>query len=154
MGAEVTGVCSSSKLEFVRSLGAAHVFDYTKEDFAQGGRQFDVIIDLAGSRTVSHLRRALTPTGTLVILGGEGGGRWLGKGRQMWSKIVGLFSRQKFRAPIALVNHQYLSTLKEIFSAGKVRPIIGQSYLLGEVPAAIRALAEGHSRGKAVIKVI
>lgn len=154
MGAEVTGVCSSSKLEFVRSLGAVHVIDYTKEDFAQGGRQFDVIIDLAGSRTVSHLRRALTPTGTLVILGGEGGGRWLGMGRQMWSKIVGLFSRQKFRAPIALANHQDLSTLREIFSAGKVRPIIGQSYLLGEVPAAIRALAEGHSRGKAVIKVI
>lgn len=154
MGAEVTGVCSSSKLEFVRSLGAVHVIDYTKEDFAQGGRQFDVIIDLAGSRTVSHLRRALTPTGTLVILGGEGGGRWLGMGRQMWSKIVGLFSRQKFRAPIALVNHQDLSTLREIFSAGKVRPIIGQSYPLGEVPAAIRALAEGHSRGKAVIKVI
>ncbi len=154
MGAEVTGVCSSSKLEFVRSIGAVHVIDYTKEDFAQGGRQFDVIIDLAGSRTVSHLRRALTPTGTLVILGGEGGGRWLGMGRQMWSKIVGLFSRQKFRAPIALVNHQDLSTLREIFSAGKVRPIIGQSYPLGEVPAAIRALAEGHSRGKAVIKVI
>ncbi|MBP9893184.1 MAG: NAD(P)-dependent alcohol dehydrogenase [Planctomycetes bacterium] len=154
MGAEVTGVCSSSKLEFVRSLGAAHVIDYTKEDFAQGGRQFDVIIDLAGSRTVSHLRRALTPTGTLVILGGEGGGRWLGMERQMWSKIVGLFSRQKFRAPIALVNHQDLSTLREIFSAGKVRPIIGQSYPLGEVPAAIRALAEGHSRGKAVIKLI
>ncbi|CAG1770938.1 partial Crotonyl-CoA carboxylase/reductase, partial [uncultured bacterium] len=113
MGAEVSGVCSTSKLEFVRSLGATHVIDYTKEDFADGGRRYDVIIDLAGSRAVSHLRRALTSTGTLVILGGEGGGRWLGMGRQLWSKIVGLFSRQKFRAPIALVNQKDLGTLKE-----------------------------------------
>jgi NADPH:quinone reductase-like Zn-dependent oxidoreductase len=154
MGGEVTGVCSTSKLEFVRSLGATHVIDYTREDFADGGRQYDVIIDLAGSRAVSHLRRALTPKGTLVIVGGEGGGRWLGMGRQMWSMIVGLFSRQKFRSPIALVNQKDLVILKEIFEAGKVTPIIGQSYPLSEVPKAIRALAEGHSRGKSVVKVI
>jgi NADPH:quinone reductase-like Zn-dependent oxidoreductase len=153
MGAEVTGVCSTSKLEFVRSIGATHVIDYTREDFADGGCRYDVIIDLAGSRAVSHLRRALTPTGTLVILGGEGGGRWLGMGRQLWSKIVGLGSRQKFRSPLGLVNQKDLGILKELFEAGTVTPIIDRSYPLREVPTAVRALAEGHSRGKSVIKV-
>jgi len=153
MGAEVTGVCSTSKLDFVRSIGANHAIDYTREDFADGTRKYDVIIDLAGSRSVSHLRRALTPTGTLVILGGEGGGRWLGMGRQLWSQIVGLFSRQKFRSPIGLVNQKDLGVLKEIIEAGKVTPIIDRSYPLREVPTAVRVLAEGHSRGKSVIKV-
>ncbi len=153
MGADVTGVCSTSKLEFVRSIGATHVIDYTREDFADGGRRYDVIIDLAGSRAVSHLRCALTPTGTLVILGGEGGGRWLGVGRQLWSKIVGIFSRQRFRSPIGLVNQKDLGILKEMLEAGKITPIIDRSYPLSDVPMAIRALAEGHSRGKSVIKV-
>jgi len=153
MGAEVTGVCSTSKLDFVRSIGATHAIDYTREDFAAGTRKYDAIIDLAGSRSVSHLRRALTPTGALVILGGEGGGRWLGMGRQLWSQIVGLFSRQKFRSPMALVNQKDLGVLKEIIEAGKVTPIIDRSYPLSEVPAAVRVMAEGHSRGKSVIKV-
>jgi NADPH:quinone reductase-like Zn-dependent oxidoreductase len=153
MGAEVTGVCSTSKLEFVRSIGATHVIDYTREDFADGGRRYDAIIDLAGSRAVSHLRRALTPTGTLVILGGEGGGRWLGMGRQLWCQIVGIFSRQKFRSPLGLVNQKDLGILKELFEAGTITPIIDRSYPLREVPTAVRALAQGHSRGKSVIKV-
>jgi NADPH:quinone reductase-like Zn-dependent oxidoreductase len=153
MGAEVTGVCSTSKLDYVRSIGATHVIDYTREDFADRGFEYDVIIDLAGSRAVSLLRRALTAKGTLVILGGEGGGRWLGIGRQVWSKIVGVFSRQKFRSPLALVNQNDLGILKELLEAGKVAPIIDRSYSLSHVPTAIRALAAGHSRGKAVIKV-
>jgi len=153
MGAEVTGVCGTSKLDFVRSIGAKHAIDYTREDFADGTRKYDVVIDLAGSRSVSHLRRALTPTGTLVILGGEGGGRWLGMGRQLWSQILGLFSRQRFRSPIGLVNQKDLGLLKEIIEAGKVTPIIDRSYPLSEAPTAIRVLAEGHSRGKSVIKV-
>ncbi len=153
MGAVVTGVCSTGKLDFVRSLGATHVVDYTREDFAASGLKYDVIIDLAGSRAVSHLRRALAATGTLVILGGEGGGRWLGMGRQLWSKVVGLFSRQKFRSPIGLVNKKDLGTLKGLLETGEVTPIIDRTYSLSDVPAAIRALAEGHSRGKSVIKV-
>jgi NADPH:quinone reductase-like Zn-dependent oxidoreductase len=153
MGAEVTGVCSTSKLDLVRSIGATHVIDYTRQDFADSGLKYDVIIDLAGSRAVSHLRRGLTATGTLVILGGEGGGRWLGMGRQLWSKMVGLLSRQKFRSPVALVNQNDLGILKELLEAGKVTPIIDRSYALGDVPAAIRALAKGHSRGKSVVKV-
>jgi len=153
MGAEVTGVCSTSKQEFVRSIGATYTIDYMREDFADGTRKYEAIIDLAGSRSVSHLRRALTPTGTLVILGGEGGGRWLGVGRQLWSQLVGLFSHQRFRSPLGLVNQKDLGVLKELLEAGKVTPIIARSYPLGEAPAAVRLLAEGHSRGKSVIKV-
>ena len=153
MGAEVTGVCSTSKQAFVRSIGATYTIDYMREDFADGTRKYEAIIDLAGSRSVSHLRRALTPTGTLVILGGEGGGRWLGVGRQLWSQLVGLFSHQRFRSPLGLVNQKDLGVLKELLEAGKVTPIIARSYPLGEAPAAVRLLAEGHSRGKSVIKV-
>lgn len=153
MGAEVTGVCSTSKLDFVRSLGATHVIDYTREDVTAGGRTYDAIIDLAGRRGVSELRRALSPTGTLVILGGEGGGRWLGMGRQVWSQIVGLTSRQKFRSPIALVNAEDLRILKEMLETGKIKPVVDRRYPLNEVPNAVRALAGGHSRGKSVITI-
>lgn len=151
MGAEVTGVCSTSKLDFVRSLGAAHVIDYTREDPTAGDRTYDAIIDLAGSREVASLRRVLAPTGTLVILGGEGGGKWLGMGRQVWSQIVGIASRQKFRMPIGLVNQKDLATLKAMLEAGTLTPVVARRYPLADVPIAIRALAEGHSRGKSVI---
>ena len=153
IGAEVTGVCSTSKLDHVRSLGATHVIDYTREDITAGARMYDAIIDLAGRRSVSTLRRVLSPTGTLVILGGEGGGRWLGMGRQIWSKIVGLTTKQKFRSPLALVNQADLRILTEMLETGKLRPIIDRRYPLSEVPAAIRALATGHSRGKSVITI-
>lgn len=153
LGAEVTGVCSTSKLDWVRSLGAAHVIDYTREDVTQGDRKYDAIIDLAGRRSVSALRRALTPTGTLVILGGEGGGRWLGMGRQVWSQVVGLTSRQKFRSPLALVNQADLVVLKEMLEAGKLSAVVDRRYPLSEVPTAVRALAAGHSRGKSVITI-
>jgi NADPH:quinone reductase-like Zn-dependent oxidoreductase len=153
MGAEVTGVCSTSKLDFVRSLGAAHVIDYTKEDGTSSNRTYDAIIDLAGRRGVSALRRALTPTGTLVILGGEGGGKWLGMGRQVWSQIIGITSRQKFRSPLALVNQGDLQILKEMLESGTLQPVVERRYPLSEVPDAIRALAAGHSRGKSVIAI-
>lgn len=153
MDAEVTGVCSTSKLDFVRALGAAHVIDYTREDITAGDRTYDAIIDLAGSRSVSTLRRALSPTGTLVLLGGEGGGKWLGMGRQVWSQIVGIATRQKFRSPIALVNEKDLRVLKELLETGELRPVVDRRYPLSEVPNAIRALASGHSRGKSVITI-
>jgi NADPH:quinone reductase-like Zn-dependent oxidoreductase len=153
MGAEVTGVCSTSKMDFVRSLGATHVIDYTRQDFTADDRTYDAIIDLAGSRPVSALRRAMTPTGTLVILGGEGGGKWLGMGRQVWSQIVGVGTRQKFRSPVALVNHDDLAVLKALLEAGKLAPVVDRRYPLSEVPAAVHALANGHSRGKAVITI-
>ncbi len=153
MGASVTGVCSTSKLDFVRSLGAAHVIDYTREDLTSGDRTYDAIIDLAGRRGVSALRHVLAPTGTLVILGGEGGGRWLGMGRQVWSQIIGLTSRQRFRSPIGLVNEADLRTLAEMLEAGTLAPAVERRYPLSEVPAAVRALAAGHSRGKSVITI-
>ncbi len=153
MGAEVTGVCSTAKLDFVRSLGAAHVIDYTREDATAGDRTYDVIIDLAGSRSVSALRRALAPAGTLVILGGEGGGKWLGMGRQVWAQIVGAATRQTFRSPIGLVNQKDLATLGEMLEAGTLAPVVDRRYPLSEVPMAVRALAAGHSLGKAVITI-
>jgi NADPH:quinone reductase-like Zn-dependent oxidoreductase len=153
MGAEVTGVCSTSKLDHVRGLGARHVIDYTREDFTEGDRTYDVVIDLAGNRSVSALRRALAPTGTLVILGGEGGGKWLGMGRQVWSQIVGIVTRQKFRSPIGLVNKEDMGVLKEMLEAGKLKPVVERRYPLSEVPSAVRALAAGHSRGKSVITI-
>jgi len=151
MGAEVTGVCSTSKLAFVRSLGAANAIDYTREDITAGDRTYDVIIDLAGSRSVSSLRRALAPSGTLVLLGGEGGGTWLGMGRQVWSQIIGIGARQKFRSPLALVNQKDLHVLKEMLETGKLRPVVDRRYPLSEAPIAVRALSAGHSRGKAAI---
>jgi NADPH:quinone reductase-like Zn-dependent oxidoreductase len=102
---------------------------------------------------VSALRRALAPAGTLVILGGEGGGKWLGMGRQVWSQLVGLASRQKFRSPLALVNQADLQLLKGMLEKGEIAPVVERRYPLSEVPAAVRALSAGHSRGKAVIQV-
>lgn len=153
MGAEVTGVCSTSKVDFVRALGATRVIDYTRENISAGDRTYDAVIDLAGRRSVSELRRALGSSGTLVILGGEGGGRWLGMGRQVWSQIVGLASRQKFRSPLALVNQADLRLLTEMLATGKLRPVVERRYQLSEVPTAVRALAAGHSRGKSVITI-
>lgn len=153
MGAEVTGVCSTSKLDYVRALGAAHVIDYTREEITADGRTYDVIIDIAGSRAVSTLRQALAPRGTLVILGGEGGGSWLGMGRQIWAQLVGLTTRQRFRSPIALVNPKDLATLKGMLEAGTIRPAVDRRYPLSEVPTAMRALASGHARGKSVITI-
>ena len=153
MGAEVTGVCSTAKRDYVRALGATHVIDYTQQDPTEGDRKYDVIIDLAGSREVSALRRVLAPTGTLVILGGEGGGKWLGMGRQFWSQVVGLTTRQSFRSPVALVNHKDLVILKQMLEAGTLTPVVGHRYPLSEAPDAVRALAAGHSRGKSVLTV-
>ena len=153
MGAEVTGVCSTAKQDYVRSLGARHVIDYTRDDPTAGERTYDVIIDLAGSREVSALRRVLAPSGTLVILGGEGGGKWLGMGRQFWSQVIGLTTRQSFRSPVALVNQKDLATLKVMLEAGTLTPVVGSRYPLSETPDAVRALAAGHSRGKSVITI-
>jgi NADPH:quinone reductase-like Zn-dependent oxidoreductase len=153
MGAEVTAVCSTSKVDLVRALGATHAIDYTREDITKGDRTYDAIIDLAGRRSVSALRRVLAPTGTLVLLGGEGGGRWLGMGRQVWSQIVGITTRQKFRSPLALVNQDDLRVLNEMLASGTLRPVVDRRYPLSDAPSAIRALAAGHSRGKAVITV-
>jgi NADPH:quinone reductase-like Zn-dependent oxidoreductase len=154
-GAEVTGVCSTTKLDLVRSIGADEVIDYTREDFADGARRYDLIVDTAGRRSLSHLRRALAPHGTLVIVGGEGGGRWLGGfDRQILrAPVVSVLVRQRLRPLVSKERSEDLLVLKELIEAGKVTPVIDRAYPLREVPEAIRYLEEGHARGKVVVRV-
>ena len=153
-GAEVTGVCSTTKVELVRSIGADRVIDYTREDFADGRNRFDVILDIAGNRSLSHLRRALAPEGTLVIVGGEGGGRWLGGvDRTLRALMLSPFARQKLGTWIATQPKEDLEALRELLEAGKVTPVVDRTFPLTEVPEAIRYLRDGRARGKVVITV-
>jgi NADPH:quinone reductase-like Zn-dependent oxidoreductase len=152
-GAHVTGVCSTSKVELVRSIGADEVIDYTREEIPDGTRRYDVIFDTAGNREASYLRRVLTPKGTLVLAGGEGGGRWLGMGRVMRAKAISPFVGQKMTSFLARPKAEDLLVLKDLIEASKVTPVIGARYPLSDVPAAIRDLGTGHGRGKVVITV-
>ena len=153
-GAQVTGVASTSQLELVGSIGADEVIDYTRQDVTDGARQWDVIVDTGGRRTLSQLRRALTPTGTLVIVGGEGGGRWLGGFlRNLRAPLVSRFIGQRLRMLASKPNQEDLQVLRELIEAGKLRPLVGRTYPLGEVPEAMRALEAGKTRGKIVITV-
>src|SRR5207253_4259735 len=120
-GAEVTGVCSTGKTELVRSLGADHVVDYTQEDFAEGRNRYDLILDIAGNRSLSHLRRALAPQGTLVIVGGEEGGRWFGGiDRQLRAHMLSPFVGQRLGTFIVKENSEDLVVLKEFIEADKL----------------------------------
>jgi NADPH:quinone reductase-like Zn-dependent oxidoreductase len=153
-GARVTGVCSTSKLELVRSIGADEVIDYTKEDFAEKGQRYDVILDIAGNRSVSHLRRALASKGTLVFVGGEGGGEWFGGiQRQLGAMMLSPFVSQKFGTFVAKQKTEDLLVLKELIEASKVTPVIGKTYPLADVPQAMRDLQAGHAQGKTVITI-
>lgn len=154
-GAHVTGVCSTTKADLVRSLGADQVVDYTREDFADGARRYDLIIDTAGNRSLSHLRRALAPLGTLVIVGGEGGGPWIGLlSRMIRTPMLAPFVRpQKLRVLSSTERKEDLEVLRELIEAGKVTPVIDRTYPLSEVSDAIRYLEKGHARGKVVITV-
>jgi NADPH:quinone reductase-like Zn-dependent oxidoreductase len=154
-GAQVTGVCSTSKSDLVRSVGADDVIDYTREDFADGTRRWDVIVDTAGRRSLSQLRRALTPKGTLVIVGGDGGGRWTGgffRG-MLRAPVVSMFVGQRLRGLATKIENDDLQTLTELIEAGSVKPVIDRTYPLVEAPDAIRYLHEGHPAGKIVITV-
>jgi NADPH:quinone reductase-like Zn-dependent oxidoreductase len=153
-GAEVTGVCSTAKVDLVRSIGADEVIDYTSEDFADGSRRFDVILDTAGNRPLSHLRRALAARGTLAIVGGEGGGRWFGGfERSLWAMMLSPFVGQKLRGVVSTENSADLRVLGEYIEAGKLTPVIGRTYSLSEVPDAIRHVHEGHASGKVVVSI-
>ena len=153
-GAQVTGVASTSQLELVGSIGADEVVDYTRTDVTDGTRQWDVIIDTGGRRTLSQLRRALTPKGTLVIVGGEGGGRWMGGFlRNLRAPLVSRFVGQRLRMLVSKEGQEDLQVLRELIDAGKLRPLIGRTYPLGEAPEAMRALEAGSTRGKIVITV-
>jgi NADPH:quinone reductase-like Zn-dependent oxidoreductase len=153
-GAEVTGVCSPTKLDMVRALGADSVIDYTREDFADGGARYDVILDIGGNAALPHLRRALTPKGRLIIVGGETDGRLLGgSGRQLRARMLSPFIRQKLGTFIASENAADLIALRDLIEVGKLTPAIDRAYPLDEAPAAIRRLMDGQARGKLVISV-
>jgi NADPH:quinone reductase-like Zn-dependent oxidoreductase len=154
-GAKVTGVSSTSKMDLIRSIGADEVIDYTRDEFADGSRHWDVIVDTAGRRSLSHLRRALTPKGTLVIVGGDGGGRWTGGFFRgvLRAPLVSLFVGQKLGGLATKVKREDLITLTELIEAGTLTPVIDRTYPLIKAPEAIRYLAEGHAGGKIVITV-
>jgi NADPH:quinone reductase-like Zn-dependent oxidoreductase len=153
-GAEVTGVCSTGKMDLVRSLGADHVIDYTHDDFSRAGVLYDVILDTAGNRPLSVSRKALAPRGTLVIVGGEGGGKLTGGfERSLGAPLVSLFSRQKFKGLVATENHRDLDALTSMIEAGSVKPAIDHVYPLAEAPAAVAYLHEGRVRGKVVVSI-
>jgi NADPH:quinone reductase-like Zn-dependent oxidoreductase len=153
-GAHVTGVCSTTKVDMVRSIGADDVIDYTREDFAEGEQRYDLILDIGGNSTLSRLRRALAPRGTLVITGGEGGGRWFGGiDRQLRAMMLSPFVGQKLGTFVSTQNPEDMIALKEFLESGKVAPVIDRTYPLSEVPEAIRYLEQGHAQGKVVITV-
>jgi len=154
-GAEVTGVASTSKVDLVRQVGADHVIDYTREDFTDGTRRWDVIVDTAGRRPLRRLRRALTPGGTLALVGGEGGGRWTaGFFRQILrAPVLSLVSGQRLRPVVSKENREDLVALAELIETGTVTPVVGKTYPLADAAEAIRELERGHARGKLVITV-
>jgi len=151
-GAEVIGVCGPDKADLVRSLGAAQVIDYTREGLGTKANPYDVIVDTAGNRPLAELRHVLAPEGTLVIVGGEGGGPLLGGvTRSLGAQLRTGFTRQKLIGLFAHANTADLNTLGDLIEAGKLRPVIDRTYPLGETPQAIANWARGHARGKAVI---
>ena len=153
-GARVTGVCSTAKMDLVRSLGADEVIDYTREDLLSGGRRYDLILDTAGNRPLRQLRRLLTRKGTLVIVGAEGGGRWFGHlDRQIRAVLLSPFVSQRLRGLVSAERTKDLQFLGGLIDAGTLTPVIDRTYPLGEAPDAIRYLAMGHARGKVVVTV-
>jgi NADPH:quinone reductase-like Zn-dependent oxidoreductase len=152
--AHVTGVCSTPKADLVRSIGADEVIDYTREDFAGRARRYDLILDTAGRRSLSHLRRALTPRGTLVLVGGEGGGRWTGGfERQLRATLLSPFLRQRLQSLMAVDRREDLLYLKDLIEAGKLTPVINRTFPLDEAGKALADADEGHGRGKNIITV-
>jgi len=153
-GAEVSGVCGTRNAEMVRSLVADHVIDYTRGDFIRGGHKYDLVFQLAGTRSPSECRRALVSGGTLVLSSGESDGRWIGPvDRIIKSLMLSPFVNQKMTSFTVEPNKDDLLFLKRLIEAGTLTPVIDRRYSLAEVPEAIRYLEEGHARGKVVITV-
>jgi NADPH:quinone reductase-like Zn-dependent oxidoreductase len=153
-GAEVTGVCSTGNVAMVRSIGADHVIDYTREDFTQGSQHYDLILDAVGSHSLLEYKRVLNPNGVLVIVGGSNTGQWVGfLMAPLEALILSPFTSQKFEPFLAELKPEDLATLRDLMQAGKVTPVIDRRYPLTEVPAAMRYLEQGHAKGKVVISV-
>jgi NADPH:quinone reductase-like Zn-dependent oxidoreductase len=154
-GAEVTGVCSGAKVELVRSVGADHVIDYTQTDITTSGHLYDLVLDMGGDRTLSQLRRCLTPDGTLVLVGGEGGGRLIGGAMVRSLRAVALspFVKQSLRMVLATATSKDLQALTALIDSGQIRPVIDRTYPLSEAADVIRHLHTGRAKGKLVITV-
>jgi NADPH:quinone reductase-like Zn-dependent oxidoreductase len=153
-GADVTGVCSTRNVDMVRSIGADSVIDYTREDFTRSGQKYDLILQLAGTRSSSDCRRALTRKGKLLLSSGDSSGRWIGPiGRILGAVVLSPFVSQRLEPFMAKGSGDDLKVLKELIEAGKLNPVIDRVYSLSEVPEAIRYLEQGHARGKIVISV-
>jgi NADPH:quinone reductase-like Zn-dependent oxidoreductase len=153
LGAEVTAVCSTRNVEMVRSIGADHVIDYTKEDFARSGQRYDLLLMINGDRSIGDSRRVLTPSGTLVIVGGSGS-RLLGPiSLFLQAAVLKRFVRQKLVPFMATGSKDSLVALMELIEAGKVTPVVDRTYPLSETAAAISYLEGHHARGKVVITV-
>jgi NADPH:quinone reductase-like Zn-dependent oxidoreductase len=153
-GAEVTGVCSAAKLDMVRSLGADHVIDYGRDDFADGTHRYDLILDIAGNPTLSRLRRALTPAGTAVLVGGEEGGNFSGgMNRQLRARAVSPLLRQRLTGVLCRERAGGLDRLASLIEAGTVTPSVDRTYPLAEVADAMRRLDAGSVHGKVAITV-
>jgi len=158
LGAEVTGVCSTRNLDLVRSIGADHVIDYTKEDFTKGNQRYDVIFDNVQNHTFSDRRRVLSPNGICVLAGLGGAGwhedTWTHLSRSFTTPLMSKFTNQKFSFYISQLNHGDLALLGDLMQSGKVTPVIDRTYKsLGEVRDALQYLEQGHARGKVVITV-
>ncbi|MBI5949058.1 MAG: NAD(P)-dependent alcohol dehydrogenase [Chloroflexi bacterium] len=154
MGAQVTGVCSTRNVELVHSLGAEHVIDYTRDDFTAAGKRYDLIVDNVGNHGFWALRRALTPAGRCVIVGGPKGNVLLGPLSSMVrKKLASRFVSQSFVPFFASPNRHDLQALAELVDSGAVTPVVDKIYALGEVPSALRQIAGGHTRGKLAVEI-
>jgi NADPH:quinone reductase-like Zn-dependent oxidoreductase len=152
----VTGVCSTAKVDLVRSVGADRVIDYTVEGLTPDGRQYDRVVDLGGTRPLSALRPLLTRHGTLVLVGGEGGGHWVGGAmlRSLRAAVLSPFLHQKLRMVLATTNSHDLELLTELIEGGTVTPVIDRVYPLSQAPDALRYLVSGDARGKVLLTVV
>jgi NADPH:quinone reductase-like Zn-dependent oxidoreductase len=154
LGAEVTGVCSTRNLDLVRSLGADHVIDYTKQDFTADGQHYDLILDNVSNRSLSALRRVLTPTGVLIPNGGNFSNRWMASGGRIVRGVV-LFSigSQSLGNFLVAMGHEDLQTLSDMIEAGTVRPVLDRTYPLRDLASAMGHVGDGHARGKVTISI-
>jgi len=153
LGAEVTGVCSTPNIELARSLGADHVVDYMRTDFTRAAKRYDVILDNVEAQPLAAVRRALTPTGTLIPNSGRGG-RWFGPlGRVVKARVLSGFTRQRLKPFTSFERRQDLLALADLITTGQVTPVIDRTYPLDEAADALRYVAAGHTRGKVVVTI-
>lgn len=151
LGAEVTGVCGPRNVELVRSLGADHVIDYTREDFTQGATKYDLVLDNVENRSLAECRRALTPRGTLVLNSGTGATGLRMLARLLAPLVISPFVRHDLRRYLSMPNHADLLVLRDLVDAGKLEPVIDRTYALHDVPSALAYIEAGHARGKVLV---